>query len=98
MKQAMDKSAEASDANADTSMQFNLFLSPLLKFASGIQGAEMLEMMSDTVQAGGDRIQVRSDYIENGMKSRFEIQDGVLQLIGAAGGMMGGLGGGGADF
>ncbi len=98
MKQAMDKSAEASDANADTSMQFNLFLSPLLKFASGIQGAEMLEMMSDTVQAGGDRIQVRSDYIENGMKTRFEIQDGVLELIGAAGGMMGGLGGGGADF
>ena len=98
MKQAMDKSAEASDANADTSMQFNLFLSPLLKFASGIQGAEMLEMMSDTVQAGGDRIQVRSDYIENGVKTRFEIQDGVLELIGAAGGMMGGLGGGGADF
>lgn len=98
MKQAMDKSAETSASNEDTSMQFNLFLSPILKFASGIQGAEMLEMMSDTLQAGGDRIQVRSDYIENGVKTRFEIQDGVLQLIGAAGGLMGGLGGGGADF
>ena len=98
MKQAMDKSAETSASNEDTSMQFNLFLSPILKFASGIQGAEMLEMMSDTLEAGGDRIQVRSDYIENGVKTRFEIQDGVLQLIGAAGGLMGGLGGGGADF
>ena len=98
MKKAMDKSAETSDSNADTSMQFNLFLSPILKFASGIQGAEMLEMMSDTVQPGRDRIQVRTDYIENGVKTRFEIQDGILELIGAAGGLMGGLGGGGADF
>ncbi|MEE2826742.1 MAG: hypothetical protein VYE64_08960 [Planctomycetota bacterium] len=98
LKQAMDKSAESSDSKADMPMQVNFYLSPILKFASGIQGMEMMEMMSDTLQSGGDRIQIRSEFIDNGTKTRFEIQDGILELLGAAGGMMGGMGGGGADF
>ncbi|MCH2182002.1 MAG: hypothetical protein MK108_08360 [Mariniblastus sp.] len=98
LKQAMDKSAESSDSQQNMPMQVNFYLAPILKFLSGIQGMEMMEMMSDTLQSGGDRIQLHSEFIENGTKSRFEIQDGVLQLLGAAGGMMGGMGGGGADF
>ena len=98
LKQAMDKSAESSDSKANMPMQVNFYLSPILKFASGIQGMEMMEMMSDTLQSGGDRIQIRSEFIDNGTKTRFEIQDGILELLGAAGGMMGGMGGGGADF
>ena len=66
--------------------------------SSDLQGMEMMEMMSDTLQPGGDRIQIRSEFIDNGTKTRFEIQDGILELLGAAGGMMGGMGGGGADF
>ena len=97
LKKAMDQSANASSTDNDTMMQVNVFMAPMLQFASGMPGAEMLEMISDAVQPGGDRIQIRSDYIENGTKTRFEIQDGVLQLLGAAGGMMGGMGGG-ADF
>ena len=97
LKKAMDQSANASSTGNDTMMQVNVFMAPMLQFASGMPGAEMLEMISDAVQPGGDRIQIRSDYIENGTKTRFEIQDGVLQLLGAAGGMMGGMGGG-ADF
>ncbi len=97
LKKAMDESAKASSTDNDTMMQVNVFMAPMLQFASGMPGAEMLEMISDAVQPGGDRIQIRSDYIENGTKTRFEIQDGVLQLLGAAGGMMGGMGGG-ADF
>lgn len=98
LKQAMDKSAESSESKANMPMQVNFYLSPILKFASGIQGMEMMEMMSDTLQPGGDRIQIRSEFIDNGTKTRFEIQDGILELLGAAGGMMGGMGGGGADF
>jgi len=98
LKSAMDKSAESSESKANMPMQVNFYLSPILKFASGIQGMEMMEMMSDTLQPGGDRIQIRSEFIDNGTKTRFEIQDGILELLGAAGGMMGGMGGGGADF
>ena len=98
LKQAMDQSAESSESKANMPMQVNFYLSPILKFASGIQGMEMMEMMSDTLQPGGDRIQIRSEFIDNGTKTRFEIQDGILELLGAAGGMMGGMGGGGADF
>ena len=56
-------------------------------------------MMAETMEsARGDRIQIRSDSVKNEFKARVEIQDGILELIGAAGGMMGGMGGGGADF
>ena len=94
----MDKSAEASASEDQPQSQMNLYMTPMLKFAAGMPGAEMLEMMADTMEAAGrDRIHIQSNSSNNGFKSRIEIQDGILELLGAAGGMMGGMGGG-ADF
>lgn len=98
LKDAMDKSAEASASEDQPQSQMNLYMTPMLKFAAGMPGAEMLEMMADTMEAAGrDRIHIQSNSSNNGFKSRIEIQDGILELLGAAGGMMGGMGGG-ADF
>ena len=99
LKDAMDKSAEASASEDQPQSQMNLYMTPMLKFAAGMPGAEMLEMMADTMEsASGDRIHLETGSSKNGFKSRIEIQDGILELLGAAGGMMGGMGGGGADF
>ena len=62
--------------------QYNAFLAPILRFASGITPEPALEKMADTLEESGkDRISVFSDLIDNGIESRFEMQDGILALI-----------------
>ena len=62
--------------------QYNIFLAPILRFASGITPEPALEKMADTLEENGkDRISVFSDVIENGLESRLEMEDGILALI-----------------
>lgn len=62
--------------------QYNAFLAPILRYASGITPEPALEKMADTLEESGkDRISVFSDVIENGIESRLEMQDGILALI-----------------
>lgn len=94
-------SGEAGDsASTNMTMQYNLFLAPILRMASSIEGEEMMEQMAEMLEASGsDRVQISASIIENGMKGQLQIQDGLLELIGVATQAMGGMmGGGGADF
>ena len=65
--------------------QYNVYLSPILRFASGVTAEPALDEMAETLEESGkDRISVFSNVIENGVESRFEMQDGILALISAA--------------
>ena len=71
--------------NEQVMMQYNLFLGPLLEMSSAIEGDEMTEKMSDLLaETGKDRIRLDAQWIKNGFKGRFDIQDGVLGLIGVS--------------
>jgi len=94
LKKAIDtKSSKA----ADHLGQVNMTLSPILRMASQASGEQMLADMADQLEDEGNQmIRMTSDVIENGQKTRFELQEGILSLIqmGASG-----LGGGfGGDF
>ena len=77
--------------------QYNVYLAPILKFAASVEGEEMMEMMGAKLEEiGKDRIRVVGDVVKNGMNVRFEMQDGILELISVA---IQGMGmGGGDDF
>lgn len=91
--------SESEAAGKNVAIQYNLFLSPILRMAAGIEGEEMMEDMADKLdETGRDRLRITVEMIENGMKGDFEIQDGILEIIGIAAQSMGGMMGGGADF
>lgn len=82
IKQAMEASATSS-ASAELPMtEFNVFLSPILEMAAAVQDDTTLTKMAEKLKENGrDRITIVGKAIENGMLTRFEIQDGFLQLI-----------------
>ncbi len=62
--------------------EFNVFLSPILEMAAAVQDDTTLTKMAEKLkESGRDRITIVGKAIENGMLTRFEIQDGFLQLI-----------------
>jgi hypothetical protein len=100
LKEAMDKSASASAGPNPLALQWNVYLAPLFKFGAGIENNEIVEAMAEKLaEVGNDRIGITSSMMDNGMKMRFDIQDGILQLISAATEAMGqGAVPGGNDF
>lgn len=75
--------------------EFNIRLIPILEFAS--QFDANVAQFAEVIKASGkDKISIVGNVVENGSKTRFEIQEGVFQLIGAAASQMGaGMPGGG---
>ena len=65
--------------------QYNIYVTPILRFASKVTSEAGLDQMLDVLEESGkDRISVFSDVIENGIESRVEMQDGILGLVKAA--------------
>lgn len=90
LKEAMQKSASASPGQKPMAMQWNVYLTPIFKFAAGIENNEVVEAMAQKLaEVGKDRLGITSSVMNNGMKMRFDMQDGVLQLISAATAAMG---------
>ena len=80
LKASIEKSKTAGEL--ESLNQYNAFLTPILRFASGVTPEPALEKMADTLEESGkDRISVFSDVIENGIESRLEMEDGILALI-----------------
>lgn len=101
LDQAMNASAQSSGIESGTMLEWNVYLTPIMKFAAGIDGAEMVAPMAEKLsEVGRDRIRVVSRCVDKGLQTRLEIQDGILALIGvAAEQMQQGMGAGpGADF
>jgi len=62
--------------------QYSLYLTPILKYAAGLDASPMVEKMAAEMEANGrDSMKVLTHAIKGGMSIRFEMQDGVLALI-----------------
>ncbi len=84
LKKAMDDSETAAMDKA-IPMQWNLYVEQILRFASSMEGEPMVEDMADKLaEVGKDRISIVLNTTETGMKMRFDIQDGLLKVIGVA--------------
>ena len=80
LKASIEKSKTT--AELESLNQYNVFLAPVLRFASGITPEPALEKMAEALAENGkDRISIFSDVIENGIESRLEMEDGILSLI-----------------
>jgi hypothetical protein len=80
LKASIEKSKTSGEL--ESLNQYNVFLAPILRFASGVTSEPALEKMAGTLEESGkDRISVFSDVIENGIESRLEMDDGILALI-----------------
>ncbi len=97
LKQAVDESASKTKMELPPG-QYNLYLSPILRTIGEVQDETMMTEMAEKLSTNGrDRVQFLMKTIPNGMHFRLEIQDGILELIGVAGQMFGGMAPG-ADF
>lgn len=84
---------------ADPMSQVNLKLSPILRLVGKVNDDEMFGNMADKLEDEGNQmLRIVSDVIENGQRTRFELQDGILSLIQVAASGFGGGGGFGGDF
>ncbi len=87
LKASMKPSTGSSAGNL--LMQYNVFVTPILKKVAQIQGEDQVAKMAEVLaKTGRDRVRMTSNSIKNGVDFRIEIQDGILQLIGAAVGPM----------
>ncbi len=100
----LNKAMSNSKSNEKKSLsEMNVYLAQILHFASTVaddeHAGELLGKMADKLAEGGkDRISITTDAIENGMKMRFEIEDGFLESIGMAIREFSSRGFGGNDF
>lgn len=90
-KESMDLLKRVVDASAGTQkevvpFQLNVALAPIMQFAASIEDDPMIKSLAETMQkaAGKDRVRITQKTVDRGMAVRLEVQEGVLQLIGAA--------------
>ncbi len=96
LEEAMQNKGSAGGSGAALS-QFNAFLGPIMRFVAEVtpDNKELVQKMAETItKNGNDRITISSEVIDDGMRMRFEIQDGFLKLIPIASQEMGGAFGG----
>ena len=86
LKQVIDKSAQDGSKSVPP-MQLNLALLPILKFAASVDANNneiVTEMIKVLEASGKDKINLISQPIKNGGNVRIQVEEGVLQVIGAA--------------
>lgn len=66
--------------------QFVVSLGPILKFASAVKEDPVTTMLASVLDKsqGQDHISVKAQSVERGVRYRLEVEQGVLQLVGAA--------------
>jgi hypothetical protein len=86
LKQVIDKSAQ-DGSKAVPPMQLNVALLPILKFAASVDNSNneiVSEMIKVLEKSGKDKINLLSQPIKNGNNVRIQVEEGILQIIGAA--------------
>lgn len=93
LKRVIDDSAAGADQKRPPSEMF-IALAPILKFAASISDDEVVPLMASSAEKvrGNDRISITSTVIERGSRSRIQIDEGVLKLIGEVGMKLSGAG------
>ncbi len=84
LKQVIDASAAANDQTPP--MTLNVALTPILEFAASVGDDPMVAGLASALKKsnGKDHIAISSNAIPRGIAYRIEVEEGVLQLIGAA--------------
>lgn len=84
-KKILDNS-QAKKSETVPPAQLVVALGPILKFASAIKEDPVTTMLAATLEQskGQDHISLKAEALERGFRSRLEIEQGVLQLVGAA--------------
>ena len=99
LKQAMEKS-KAEPARTVPPMQFKLALAPIAKTVAAVaddpQVASTAGMISEALEGNAtkDHVTVTATTMPNGTKTRVELEEGVLRLLGALPPLLMGMGGG----
>ena len=71
--------------------EMNFHLANIMEMFAEMEAEQMVEEMADILkESGKDRISIWSTTVENGIKARLEIQDGILKLISVAAEQFGG--------
>ena len=98
LKKAIDANASGSSKRPEIIGQYNIFIAPIMNLVAEVADEPLVEDMRHRIEeVGRDRIRVTYDVKNDEMVVRSEMQDGILQLLGAfAEAMQGGMGG--ADF
>ncbi|MFN0019917.1 MAG: hypothetical protein ACKVP0_16795 [Pirellulaceae bacterium] len=84
LKQVIDKSAQDGSKSVPA-MQLNVALLPILKFAASVDPNNDIvpELIKVLEKSTKDKINVIAQPIKNGSSMRIQVEEGVLQLIGA---------------
>ena len=85
LKQVIDKSAQ-DGSKAVPPLQLNVALLPILKFAASVDTNNEIipELVKVLEKSGKDKVNLISQPIKNGNNIRIQVEEGVLQVIGAA--------------
>ena len=85
LKEIIDDSATAAKDEV-TPMELIISLAPILEFTASIEDDPIVKMLAETIKkaAGKDHIRLSQSNIDRGVTARLEVEEGVLQLIGAA--------------
>lgn len=85
LKKVIDKSAE-NPALAVPPAQLRVALKPLIRFLASVNEDEKLTRLAESLDetSGGDQLLIAINAVENGIRYRLEVQEGVLQLLGKA--------------
>lgn len=80
LKKAMD---DAGPSEAQPAFQMNFYMANIMKIASRASEDDPTakKMAKKLAETGGDRIRMVTEYIPNGYRGQFEIQDGILSMI-----------------
>jgi hypothetical protein len=74
---------DAGPSEAQPSFQMNFYMANIMKIASRASDDDPTakKMAKKLAETGGDRIRMVTEYIPNGYRGQFEIQDGILSMI-----------------
>jgi hypothetical protein len=84
LKKVLDASASAGE-KAVPPMQLNIALLPILKFYNSMDDNPIVSDLVSTLEnSGNDRLSIVSEAGERSSRTRIEIQEGIIKVIGNA--------------
>lgn len=85
LKRVIDVSAERNKKEV-IPLELNVSLAPILEFAASLEEDPTVKVLAETIKrsVGKDHVRITQKPIDRGVIARVEVEEGVLQLIGAA--------------
>jgi hypothetical protein len=85
VKRVIDASSASSQQQV-LPFELNVSLAPIMEFAASTENDPVIRTLAESIKRSGgkDHIRLSQKSIERGVSARLEVEEGVLQLIGAA--------------